>query len=245
MAEENKDEESTSETSEDENKEEDVSTDETDENKESEDNSLKIDYEAELTKERERREEAERRLQETRRKAKDRFEKRHQKEESEEDEETPLTGSELRAILAEEREETRKEFMASQIEEKAKKLATSDSEARLIVEIHKNRKFPSNLSIDDQLEEAYAIANRKRILAQNEELKRALRSKETRNKSGGGDGSDSTLVPSEPKMASADIAAMKASGWVWDAQKRLYKKPIGGNKFRYKNPKTKEMFTAS
>lgn len=237
-----------SETSEDKNKEEDAdeADDAESEKDKGEDDSLKTDYEAEIEKERSRREEAERKLAETRRKAKERFEAKKQRDEeesTEDEEDRPLTGSELRAILSEEREATRKEFQSQQILETAKELASSDAEARLIVEIHKNRSFPSGLSVREQIEESYAIANRKKLLAQNEELKRALRSKETVNRSGGGGFHDSSMKAEEPKIGSADISAIKAAGFEWDSTKRLYKKPIaGGKKYLYFNPKTKQRF---
>lgn len=240
-----------SETSEDENKEEDA--DEADDAKESEkeseegkDDSLKIektDYDAELTKERSRREEAERKLEETRRKAKERYERKHKEGVEEDDEDRPPTISEFRAMLSEEREATRKELQSQRILEHARKLASSESEAQLIVEIHKNRSFPSGLSTEEQVEESYAIANRKQILAQNEELKRSIRSKETRNRSSSGGFHDSAMKPEEPKIGSADIGAIKAVGFEWDGTKRLYKKPIaGGKKYLYFDPKTKKRF---
>lgn len=238
--EETSEEEETSETSEDENKEEDDSEESEEESKES----LKTDtdYEAELEKEKKRREAAEAKLEETRRKAKERYEKRHKEEHEEDEEDRPLTGSELRAILAEERAMTRKEMLSSRIEEVAKKYATSEAEAKLMVEIHKNRTFPDTLSLDEQMEEVYAIANRKKILAQNEELKRALTSKETKSKSMGRAG-EFGQAASEPKMNSADLAIIKAGGFEWDATKRLYKKSLaGGKKYLFFDPKTKKRF---
>ena len=205
--------------------------------------SLKVDYDAELVKERERRKKAEEKLEETQRKASERREwkLKQEREEESDEEERPMTASEMRALLAEEREATRKEFQSTRITEIARSMAASESEAQLIVEIHKNRSFPSTLSLEEQLEESYAIANRKRIMAQREELVRALHSKETRV-IGGGQYRDSVMTTSEPKLGAADIQAIKSAGFVWDAQQRLYKKSLAKGKNLFFDPKTHKRF---
>ena len=197
---------------------------------------LKKEHEEELAREKERvRIEREKIAQEEYK------ERRKKREESgeEADEEKSLTGSELRAILAEERQLTQKEILGSQIAEKARKLANSDSEATLIVEIHKNRTWPAYLTLDEQLEEAFAIANRRRLMAQNEELKRSLKSKETKKNDTAGTQRDAPAA-GEPKLSGQDIQAIKAVGYVWDGAKQLYKKPIaGGKKTLYYDAKSK------
>lgn len=208
-----------------------------------------IDYEKELELERERREKAEKALAE--RNFKERQKKRAKKdkddeEQGDEDEgdedEKPLTQRQLREILAADRQRTQKEVQANQIAEKARKLASSDAEAALIIEIHKNRNFPEHLTLDEQIEEAFAIANRKRLLAQNEELKRALKSKETKKTDAAGSHKD-TPAKGEPKLAAQDLQAIKRSGFVWDASRNLYKKALkGSNKTLFYDPKSKKRF---
>ena len=235
-----------SETSEDNKKEdaEEASTEEetSEEGETSEEESLKVDYEAELVKERERRQKAEEKLDETRKRAKERYQEHHKEEETEDDdEERPLTAREMNTILDERDDRIRKETQAMRIGEIARKYATSEAEAQLIVEIHKNRSFPSSLSLEEQIEEAYAIANRKRIMAKNEELTRALRSRETITR-GGGQYRDSALSANEPKLGAADIQAIKSAGFVWDAQQRLYKKTLAKGKNLFFDPKTHKRF---
>ena len=199
---------------------------------------LKIDYEAELAKEKELRDKKQVL-------ADDAFKRREQKREEEggePKEEKPMTASEMRALLAEERQLAHKEIQADLIKEKARKLAGSDVEANLIVEIHRNRTWPEGLSLDEQVEEAWAIANRKRIFAQNEELKRALRGKS--NVSLGEQGTyRKSPAAGEPKLSPQDATALKQAGMVWDATKQLYAKSLGGGKKHlFYDPKTKKRF---
>ena len=154
------------------------------------------------------------------------------------EEDKPLTAKELENILQKDREASRKEIQSEIILEKAKKLAGSESEANLIIEIHKNRTFPQGLSLDEQLEESYAIANRKSLLAKNEELKRMIRSNNTANTSFAGTHRDPAVLD-EPKM-SGDTQALKAAGFVWDGKTRLFVKQLaGGKRTLTYDPKTK------
>lgn len=187
----------------------------------------KIDYEAELKREKDRVVERDKIIADQAFKLRDK--KRNEEEDEIEDEDKPLTAKQLNDILHKDREKTRKELQSEIISEKTRKLAGSDSESNLIIEIHKNRSFPEGMPLDEQLEEAYAIANRKTIMAKNEELKRALRSKENTSDNPAGTHRDSTPLD-EPKISSSDISAIKAAGFVWDGKSRLYIKQLSGGK---------------
>jgi hypothetical protein len=204
-----------------------------------------VDHEAELRKERERREAAERKLQETREKARERWERRKEREdgsgEENADEEKPLTESKIREIFQEEREASRRDLLSREIAEAANAIATSETEASLMVEIHKNRRFPESMPLSEQMEEVYAIANRKRLLAQNEELRRSLRAKDTKEKSSAS-GQRETPT-SEPKLDPSVAQALRETNYVWDAQKKVYKK-VNGRRTSYFDPKTKRRWTA-
>lgn len=207
----------------------------------------KIDYEAELKAERDRRAKAEKELAD--RAFREREAKRKDKdgkgEDDEQDEDKPLTARQLQAVLAGERERTQKVLDAQRITDIAKGMAGSTAEADLIVEIHKNRSFPSTMTLQEQLEEAYIIANRKKIVSQNAELKRALSGRTTVSKDAASTQRDGT-VGAETKLEAHDAQAIKASGMVWDGTKRMYKKPLGnGKKHLYFDPKTKKRFVAA
>jgi len=197
-----------------------------------------IDYEIELKREKERSGAAEKAAAELAFKLRE--QRRKQEEEGLDDEDKPLTAKELEFILEKDRQQTRKEFQSELIREKAKKLADNESEANLIIEIHKNRTFPQGMSLDEQLEESYAIANRKKLIAQNEELKRALRGKEIASDDTAGTYRESIPLD-EPRMSSSDISAIKAAGFTWDGNRRLFIKQLAkGKRILTYDPKTKK-----
>src|SRR3990167_5399906 len=136
-----------------------------------------IDYKAELEKERNAREKAEQALAEKRFKSSQQH-REEIPEKEEEIEEKPLTARDLEIALSKQRQEVQREFRSNQISDIAKSMSQSDDEAAYIVEIHKGMTFPSHYSLQDQIEASHAIANRKRILGENSELKRALKGKE-------------------------------------------------------------------
>ncbi len=203
---------------------------------------LQINHEAELKKEREAREEAERKLEETRDKArksfKERQEKREKEEETEETTEKPITATELRDILATERQYTQKELQTGTIALKAKELAGKDAsqaEVDRIIEIHKERTFPAYLSLDQQLAESYAIVNSPRIIAQNSELKRSLLSKDTKGTSDEGVHKD-TPQKGEPQLEVSFRTELQKQNYIWDGKQ--FKKKLSDGTYLIKDHKT-------
>ena len=143
----------------------------------------------------------------------------------------------MSTLLERERDKIRKETNNERIVEVAKEMSSSTEEADLIVEIHKNRIFPGHLTLREQLEEAQAIANRKRFKSENSELKRALNSKENASND-----SSTTIrdgqTGSSPKMNSADEAAYKRAGYSYDSKSKLWKKKLPNGKTLIKDPKS-------
>ena len=188
-----------------------------------------IDYEAELKAEKERREKAEKALAE--KAFKDRKKKRDEEQEQEEEqdeEDKPLTASQLEIILAKERQQTQKQLEGTRAVEIARANTSSETEAQAALEFWKNRVVPTG-NLEDDIRFAIGGLNSRRIVAQNEELKRALRSKETKGAGGEGTFRDAPQA-GEPQLAPQDAQAVKQSGFVWDAVKKLYKKPLAGSK---------------
>lgn len=204
------------------------------------------DYEAELKAERERANAAEAKLEETRQKAKERMQRKKEGDsedvdESEADVDKPLTARQLDERFAAERQHTEKQMQAVTIVELAGKLASSDTEKQLIIEIHKNRVFPAGMSLNEQMEEAYVLANKKRFPALLSEAKRAMRSKDTATDSATGTHRDPAPT-SEPKVSSAEATALRGAGFVWDGTQRMWKKPLKGGQFLFRDPKTGKTF---
>lgn len=197
----------------------------------------KEDYADMLKKEREAREKAEKEIADKAFQAREA--KRKKKEDDDEDEDKPLTKRELQDLLSSERQATQKTLAEREIKAIAEKMSGSEGETALIVEIHKNRTFPPHLTLQEQVEEAYAIANRKKLIVQNKELTRALKSKETSTKSVATDTKPTSPV-AEGKLSNQDARAIKDSGMIWDGVKRAYKKPLGdGKTFYFYDPKSK------
>ncbi len=204
------------------------------------------DYDAELEAERKRAEKAEKAL------AKDRFKdsknRRKEDEESEEDDDLednegskPITKKDIQSILAKERQVIHKEAWADRIHEIATEISSSPSEAALIIEIHKNRIFPSNLPLRDQLEESQAIANRKRNAAKTKELGRALKSKETASKDVA-TGHRDTIQPTTPKLDTVTAESYKRAGFSFNVKTKRYEKLLPDKSILVKDQRTGRVY---
>lgn len=187
-------------------------------------------------------------------KARERFQKNHAKpaatattdaddttdSDDEDDDDKPLTRRELREA------ETRleKKALVTSVLSLARAMAGSETEAQLIAAKWQNRTFPEGMTLQDQVEEAYAITHRKKLIGERQEALRALKGKGTATTTA----TESHRDPSpgnEPKMAAQDKAAILAAGFAWDATKRLYKKSLGRRGFLYKDPKSGKTFTGA
>lgn len=215
-------------------------SDEEKEAKRNEREAPKVDYEALLKEEQEKRKEAERILAEKR--FKEAEAKRKKEEGQEDDEDKPLTKRELQDILANERQAIQKDSQEGTALIIARANTGSEAEAQLALLRWKDIKSSGNLEADVLF--AIGGINSKRILAQNAELKRSLQSKENSNKDTTGTYRNPTSA-SEGKMSGDDAQAYKQAGFIWDGQKKVYKKSLSkdGKLFLFKDPKTKKTWT--
>jgi len=192
-----------------------------------------IDYEALLAKERERAEAAEQAI------IKSKIKKKKVEEpesDDDDDDDKPLTRKDVERI----QQDALRVAYGDRIGEIAKEMAGTDQEAQLIVHIHKNRTFPADLSLREQLEEAWAIANRRKILAQNQELARALKGKDGVNDNPAGTHRD-PMEGTAPRMAAQDKASYERAGFKYDVKTRVWVKDLPNGKKAYKDPKTKKI----
>lgn len=205
----------------------------------------KTDYKAVALREKEAREKAEKALADKRFKDAERKRKVQDDDidDQDDDEDKPITSRDLQRILAENSQQTEKRLMGSQIKDLANDLADSPEEAEAIIEIHTNRTFPSYLSLQEQIEEAHAIANRKKLVSTNSELKRALKSKNTASNDSAGTHRDA-MQGTAPKLSAGDTAAYKRAGFTYDVTSKLWKKKLPSGKFLIKDPKTKRTYLA-
>lgn len=202
----------------------------------------KVDYRELAEAERQRREKAERALAESA--FKDRRE-RKEKEAGEEDnlemgtegEDRPLTKKDLQILLAQERQNTEKRIQENRAIEIVKKLTSSEDEADYIMQLHRNRQWPEYLSLEEQLEEAHAIANKKKLLAKNSELMRALRSRDGVSRDTASSYRDSD-VGTGVKMNASDKASYERAGFKYDAKQRLWLLKLPSGKTLAKDHRT-------
>lgn len=196
------------------------------------------EIEAQLKAERERANKAEFDLSETRRKAKEAFEVRKKAKEAagqtiEDDDDKPMTRAEAREFLETQAAQIRNEVGSGRAMEIARSLSNgSDVEAQLTLEIWKNRKLPG--SLEEQLEEAHVIANRKRILAQNDELKRALAGDTSVVTDGLNTQRKPAKIDNSPTISPTDRDVY--AGMTWDAAKGAYKKVLLSGETFYTKP---------
>ncbi len=206
----------------------------------------KIDYKAIADRETEKRIAAEKatadlafKLRDKKRKVEDVVE-----DVEEDDDDKPVTKKDLSRIISETTQQTEKRLMGGRIKDIANDLADSTDEAAAIIATHANRTFPSHLSLEEQLEEAHAIVNRKKLVSTNSELKRALKSKGTVSRDGAGTHRDSIESPA-PKLSVGDTAAYKRAGFTFDTKDKLWKKKLPTGKTLIKDPKSKQTYLAS
>lgn len=211
-------------------------TEETAETEGKEESTSQFDYEAELEAEKKRGPDPE--------KAREAFLERKRKREGEVEkeeapEDKPMTRAEMEAFFEERTQRLQKDQNADRIREFASEMADSDAEASLIVEIHKNRTFPQGLSLKEQVEEAWAIANRKRLAAKNVELARALQGKAGVNT----DAASTHRDPQEgtaPKVAPDLKASLKRSGFSYNGKERRFEKKLPNGKLLIKDTPTSQ-----
>lgn len=148
-----------------------------------------------------------------------------------------ITEERLQEILAADRKE-RQQDEALRL---ARGMAGSDKEAELIVAKWANRTFPKNLTLEDQISEAYAITHRKKLLGERNEALRALRGKQGIKKDGSGTHREAAKNGSEPKLPAADAQAIAAAGFKWNLKSRQFEKKLKNGDMLIRDTKTKQV----
>lgn len=199
-----------------------------------------IDYEAERQLLLERVEKAEKAAADNAFKLRDK--KRKQQEEEEEEiapEDKPVTASELRGILESHSQNLEKKLTEGRAQGIADSMTSSAAESAYMMDIYRNRTFPAHLSLEERMEEAYLIANRKKIIGENSELKRALNNKGgVINKSASSQGE--ALPGNEPELAPDVKLVLQQSGYTFNSSTRNYEKKLRGGKMLVYDFKTKK-----
>lgn len=155
-------------------------------------------------------------------KFKERQENREQKGGEEDDDKKPLT----RADLAELEAKIRKDADKERAFEYAKEMTGSEKEAELVVAKWGNRSFPKTLTLRQQIEEAYAITHKNKLIGERNEALRALRGKNGVSKNAALTHRDAPNSGREPKMSAQDASAIKAAGFVFNTKTARYERKL-------------------
>lgn len=169
-------------------------------------------------------------------KAKEAFQRRNEKRAGEDDDDKPMTRREMREFM----EQQGKVALEASAFTLARGMSGSDKEAQLVVEKWKNRTFPAHISLSEQIEEAYAITHRKKLIGERQEALRALKNKGRVNN----DGSTTHHSPQRnikaEKLSSPDTQAIIAAGFTLNSKTRRFEKKLSDGSILVRDPKTKE-----
>lgn len=192
-----------------------------------------IDYKKLLEEEKEKREKAEKAL------AGDRYHSKQNKEEEEEldDDDKPITKAELLRINEEERQKTDKMLNQERIESIASSLSVNEDEKALALEIHKNRTFPSGMTLKEQMEEAFVIANKGRLIGERNEALKALKNKPSNNASSARQDIEDG---NEPSIEGNIKVSLSRKGFVYNSTLKRYEKKLPNEKMMVFDVKTKK-----
>lgn len=226
-------EESDDESEDEEESEEDDSEEDSEDEEESSHADNDIDFDAEIEKERERGKPDKDKAKEA---YLDRKNRRSGDDEDEEDDTKPMTKGDLRAMLA----ASEKRALENAARQLAKSYAHSDKEATLIVEKWKNRVFPEDMSLQDQVEEMFVSVHRKKLIGDRNEALRALKNKGRVNNNAATSHHDGQKQSGAPKVNEADKRAILAAGYKWNNQTRFFEKKLPNGSILVYDPKSKK-----
>lgn len=154
----------------------------------------------------------------------------------EEEEDKPLTKKEFNEGIAKQDQKTQKQLRKQESETIVKGMTDNVDEQNYILEIHKNRDFPSNLSLQDQLGEAQAIANRKKWKGERDEALRKASSDRTANTDAA---SSHRKAPEskagEPSMTPQDKQMLVSKGWKWNTTNKRFEKSTSSGVLLYRD----------
>ena len=172
-------------------------------------------------------------------KARERIERKlkpvQEEEEEQDEDERPVTRRELADMLAEQVHRNTLVTQEDSIVELSESLGQTSQEAELIRSIHANRIFPVGMPLREQMAEAAAIANVKRVEARNAELTRKIQSQNTVSRNTATTHRD-PQVSLEPEMAPDLKVSMQRAGYIYNSTSRRYEKKLPNGKTLVKEP---------
>ena len=160
-------------------------------------------------------------------------------DESEEDEsdDKPLTRAEVAKMLAEEKATLAKQFVVKEATTFASTLTSNPDEAQYAVALWQHITLPFD-TMEEQMEFIVGGLNAKRVLAQNSELKRALKSKDTANRNTATTTRDAQTM-GQPKTDPQVASVLKSQGYTYNTNQKVYSKKLVNGKMMYNDGKGK------
>ncbi len=163
----------------------------------------------------------------------------------EEEEEKPLTKADFQAERAKDRQAMLKEARTVEAQSIVKGMTDNVDEQNYVLELHKNRTFPEHLSLKEQLEESFAIANKDKWKGERDEALRKAKGDEGANKDAATSHRKSPESKAgEPSMSAEDKQSLVAKGWKWNTTNRRYEKTTGSGILLFRDPDTGSVKTA-
>ena len=157
--------------------------------------------------------------------------------EGEEDDSKPLTRAELKALLEERESGKAKNEQAREAMTIAKTLTETEDEALYAVELFKHITLPFD-SLDESIRFIIAGMNADRIMGQTQEVKRALKSKETARKNTAVTVRDKASG-SQPALSGDMKVVLKNQGYKYLSDKKVYGKKLPTGKMLFNDGKGK------
>lgn len=149
----------------------------------------------------------------------------------------PLTMAEVQKLLDERESKLSRQFSVKEATQIATSLTTNEDEAQYAVALWEHVSLPFD-TMQEQMEFIVSGLNAKRILAQNNELKRALQGKNSVNKNTATTVRD-PLSSGQPKINPQIAAALKNTGYTYNSTQKVYSKKLAGGKTLYNDGKGK------
>jgi hypothetical protein len=148
------------------------------------------------------------------------------KEDDDDLEKRPDISETVARIVDEKVSGLRQEIIKPQAEVLARQVATSEDEAKLIM-FHYENSIKSTGNLAEDISNAKALANKKRLEAKNSELVAALKAKESKGDGGGEAGQAPKVSSNRPKLSQDDEAIVSRMGAKWDGDRKLFVLPSG------------------
>ena len=151
--------------------------------------------------------------------------------------EEPITRKEMNEMMD---TQQKNQTMAS-AKQIASDMSDSPDEADAIMEIYKSRSFPSHLSLEKKMREAYLITNQDKLAGEKFELMRAAKSKQSSSSDASGTHQRQTHSSKAEKLPSDVKSEMVRLGWKFNNTAQRWEKTTSSGVILVRDPKTKKV----